>query len=287
MVCWLGGRAELWEPFLATMQRLTPRPPAVLALQMDTYIHPVRTGVAALPRLDAALRAVPRETDPHVIENVATCATYADRLGELREPLWRMVQRGRAGGPARKQLTALANLCFDDFVRGDWGEAQELAAEGLKVAEERAGRFFGWYFRYVDADVDSLTGPRQPAVCQFDDLRLKPQTVDLELKLAVRLEEPVAGRREADIPDAGEVPLPATRGDETREHVRGAGLDDQFATRPGIRVPGGESRGPAQGVIGVGVRGISRAERAAHGPSFLPPSRWSRARVSGHGAGRG
>ena len=125
MVCWLGGRAELWEPFLAMMQRLTPQPPAVLALQMDTYIHPVRTGVAALPRLNAALRAVQRETDPHVIENVATCATYADRLSELREPLWRMVQRGRAGGPARKQLTALANLCFDDFVRGDWGEAQD------------------------------------------------------------------------------------------------------------------------------------------------------------------
>lgn len=158
MVCWLGGRAELWEPFLATMQRLTPRPPAVLALQMDTYIHPVRTGVAALPRLDAALRAVPRETDPHVIENVATCATYADRLGELREPLWRMVQRGRAGGPARKQLTALANLCFDDFVRGDWGEAQELAAEGLKVAEERAGRFFGWYFRYAQALLAAVQG---------------------------------------------------------------------------------------------------------------------------------
>ena len=158
MVCWLGGRAELWEPFLAMMQRLTPEPPAVLALQMDTYIHPVRTGIAALPRLDAALRAVQREVDPHVIENVAACATYADRLGELREPLWRMVQRGRAGGPARKQLTALANLCFDDFVRGDWGESQELAAEGLKVAEERAGRFFGWYFRYVQALLAAVQG---------------------------------------------------------------------------------------------------------------------------------
>ncbi len=151
MVCWLGGRAELWEPFLVMMQRLTPQPPAVLALQMDTYIHPVRTGVAAL-------RAVPRETDPHVIENVAACATYVDRLEELREPLWRMVQRGRAGGPARKQLTALANLCFDDYVRGDWAEAQELAAEGLKVAEERTGRFFGWYFRYVQALLAAVQG---------------------------------------------------------------------------------------------------------------------------------
>jgi DNA-binding CsgD family transcriptional regulator len=158
MVCWLGGRTELWTPFLAMMQRLTPQPPAVLTLQMDTYIHPVRTGVAALPRLDAALRAAQREVDPHVIENVAACAIYVDRLAELREPLWRMVQRGRAGGPARKQLTALADLCFDDFVRGDWGEAQELAEEGLKVAEERAGRFFGWYFRYVQALLAAVQG---------------------------------------------------------------------------------------------------------------------------------
>jgi hypothetical protein len=158
MVCWLGGRDALWEPFLAMMRRLTPQPPAVLALQLDTYIHPVRTGVAALPRLDAALRAVQRETDPHVIENVAACAIYADRLAELREPLWRMVQRGRASGPARKQLTALADLCFDDFVRGDWGEAGELAAEGLEIAEERAGRFFGWYFRYVQALLAAVQG---------------------------------------------------------------------------------------------------------------------------------
>jgi DNA-binding CsgD family transcriptional regulator len=158
MVCWLGGRAELWEGFLEILGRLNPQPPAMLALQMDTYIHPVRTGVAALPRLDAALRAVQREVDPHVIENIAACAIYTDRLSELREPLWRMVRRGRAGGPARKQLTALADLCFDDFVRGDWAEAQELAAEGLKIAEERAGRFFGWYFRYVQALLAAVQG---------------------------------------------------------------------------------------------------------------------------------
>jgi hypothetical protein len=99
---WLGGRDELWEPFLAMMRRLTPQPPAVLALQLDTYIHPVRTGVAALPRLDAALRAVQRETDPHVIENIAACAIYADRLG--RSPGTR---GGRTRGRGRTGRTVL------------------------------------------------------------------------------------------------------------------------------------------------------------------------------------
>jgi hypothetical protein len=39
-----------------------------------------------------------------------------------------------------------------------WGEARELAAEGLEVAEERAGRFFGWYFRYLQALLAAVQG---------------------------------------------------------------------------------------------------------------------------------
>ena len=95
LVSWSGGRAELWEPFLALMNRLSPQPPALLALNIDMWANPVRTGMAALPRLDAALRAVQREVDPHVIENLTASAIYADRLADFREPLWRMVQRGR------------------------------------------------------------------------------------------------------------------------------------------------------------------------------------------------
>ena len=59
--------------------------------------------VGEFGELDAALREVHREVDPHVIENVTASAMYADRLAEVREPLWRTVQRGRDGGPARKQ----------------------------------------------------------------------------------------------------------------------------------------------------------------------------------------
>jgi hypothetical protein len=44
----------------------------------------------------------------------------------------------------------------------------------------------------VDADVGALTRPRQPSACQFDDPRLKPETIDLELELAVRFEATVA-----------------------------------------------------------------------------------------------
>ena len=114
--------------------------------------------VGEFGELGAALREVHREVDPHVIENVTASAMYADRLAEFREPLWRTVQRGRDGGPARKQITALVNLCFDDFFTGNWAEAVELAAEGLRVSEERGGRFFGWCFRYLQALLAAVQG---------------------------------------------------------------------------------------------------------------------------------
>ena len=81
-----------------------------------------------------------------------------DRLAEVREPLWRSVLRGREGSSGRRHLVALMDLCVDDFHRGEWGEAAELAAEGLRVSEERGGRFFGWYFRYHQALLAAVEG---------------------------------------------------------------------------------------------------------------------------------
>ena len=157
MTCFLGGRRELWDTFHAAVARLTPGPPPILALTIDMFADPARTGVAALPRLEAALRTVHHEVDPNVIDDVAAAATYADRLAEVREPLWRAVLRGREGSPGRRHLVALMDLCIDDFHRGEWGEAAELAAEGLRVSGERGG-FFGWYFRYHQALLAAVTG---------------------------------------------------------------------------------------------------------------------------------
>ena len=158
MACWLGGRRELWDPFYTALARLSPAPPPLLALNVDLFADPARTGAAALPRLEAALRTVHHEVDPNVIENIAGSAMYADRLAEVREPLWRSVLRGREGGLGRRHLVALMDLCTDDFHRGEWGEAAELAAEGLRVSEERGGRFFGWYFRYHQALLAAVQG---------------------------------------------------------------------------------------------------------------------------------
>jgi DNA-binding CsgD family transcriptional regulator len=158
MACWLGGRSELWDPFYAALARLSPGPPPDLTLCIDLFADPARTGVAALPRLEAALRTVHHDYDPDEIQNVASAAMYSDRMAEVREPLWRLVRQGREGGPGRRHLVALMDLCTDDFHRGEWAEAGELAAEGLRVSEERGGRFFGWYFRYHQALLAAVQG---------------------------------------------------------------------------------------------------------------------------------
>ncbi|MEV5385286.1 LuxR C-terminal-related transcriptional regulator [Streptomyces sp. NPDC052721] len=159
LVCLLGGRAAPWGAFRAAVDRLRPGIPETTDLAVGLFAaDPVRTGVALLPVLEARLATVRHEPDPAVVQDVAAGAIYTDRLAEVREPLWRIVRRGRAGGPGRRRIVALMDLCFAGFVRGEWTESGELAAEGLAVCEDVGGRFFGFYFRYHQALLAAVQG---------------------------------------------------------------------------------------------------------------------------------
>ncbi|MGW5497016.1 AAA family ATPase [Streptomyces olivaceoviridis] len=158
LVCLVGGRAELWDAFHTATARLVPEPPEIMTLVVGLFAaDPVRTGVTLLPTLESWLATLHRESDPSMVQDVAASAIYPDRLAEVREPLWRTIRQGRAGGPGRRRIVALMDVCFDDFVRGEWAEAAELAAEGLAVSEE-SGRFFGFYFRYHQALLAAVQG---------------------------------------------------------------------------------------------------------------------------------
>ena len=154
-ICFFGGRSELWKPLYDALGRLSHEPPPSLTLTVDLFADPARTGVAALPRLLAALQGHHDET---LVQGHAAAAWYPDRLAELRDLLWRAVLNGREGGPARRHLLALMDICVDDFHRGRWDEAADLAAEGLALTEEGGGRFFGWYFRYHQALLAAVRG---------------------------------------------------------------------------------------------------------------------------------
>ena len=158
LVCYFGGRGELWAPLHSSMARLSPAPPPLLSLTIDMFADPARTGVAALPRLRAALDVVHDEVDIAYVQNLAGAAMYADLLAEIREPLWRTVRQGRLGGPGRRYLVALMDLCVDDFHRGTWDEAADLAAEGLALSQDRGSTFFAWYFHYHRALLAAVRG---------------------------------------------------------------------------------------------------------------------------------
>ncbi|MGW4799410.1 LuxR C-terminal-related transcriptional regulator, partial [Nonomuraea sp. NPDC004297] len=148
LVCWWGGRAELWAPFTEMVGRLTPAPPPVLALAAQTFPDPARTGAAAPAYFGEVRELLRRTPDPTVLVRGATASVYIDRVGELKDRLWTLVGSGREGvGPVRRHLGALMHLCMEDFLTGEWEEAQQLVAEGMTLCE--AGYpFFSWYFQY-------------------------------------------------------------------------------------------------------------------------------------------
>ncbi|MFF4727353.1 ATP-binding protein [Streptomyces mirabilis] len=158
LVSWVGGRTELWTPFHTALAALRPGPPVDLEMAEALFADPAHRGLRLLPRLEAGLVGADAETDPTVVQNLAGCAFWVDRLGQVREPLWRAITEGRAGGPARRHLVALMDVCVDDFQRGRWVEQAELAAEGLRVCDGLGGSVFSFYFRYHQALLAAVQG---------------------------------------------------------------------------------------------------------------------------------
>ncbi|MFF7160748.1 helix-turn-helix transcriptional regulator [Streptomyces sp. NPDC008086] len=157
-VCFIGGRAALWEPFHAALDRLKPAPPPLLSVCGKTFGDPARTGVAGLKELDSILAGIRDEEDPGQIARAGTACLYADRLADVREASWRVVRQGRRGGPARRHLDALMNLCLHEFQTGEWEEAARLSDEGLRICEELPYRVCSWYFQYNRALLAAVHG---------------------------------------------------------------------------------------------------------------------------------
>lgn len=151
LLAFFGGRPEMWEPLRNVTQ-------PDLRLVLDLFADPVRTGVDAVPRLDAALSAAQHSANLDMMLNVAACGMFVDRIGLLRGGLMQAVRDARNGGPARLRLVTLMDLSVDDFHRGAWEEQAELTAEGLTVSSAPGTRFFRFYFWYHEALLHAVHG---------------------------------------------------------------------------------------------------------------------------------
>jgi DNA-binding CsgD family transcriptional regulator len=144
MICFFGGRAELWPPYEAAIARLQPRPPELLAILSRTFSDPARLSPAVLAQLDASVAGLSRQVSPARIIRTGIAAAYLDRLADCRDGLRRAVQHGREGGAVTSAIEALFLLGQDAFHTGEWDHAQQLVDEGLELCESHGYKLLTW-----------------------------------------------------------------------------------------------------------------------------------------------
>ena len=158
LVCFFGGRAELWEPFQTALGRMKPKPPELLSILGETFSDPARTTPPALDRLDAVISQLPDETSAARIVRVGIAAAYLDRLPGCRGALWRVVENGREGGAVTSGIESLFLLGLGDFWTGEWDELEVVTDEGLALCDAHGYLLLTWPGKFLRALVDAARG---------------------------------------------------------------------------------------------------------------------------------
>ncbi|HEX3714185.1 MAG TPA: AAA family ATPase [Trebonia sp.] len=158
MICFFGGRAELWRPLQSAVGRLSPRPPELLAILARTFGDPARLTPAMLARADASVAALGQQVSPARITRTGIAVAYLDRLSQCREPLQRAIQHGREGGAVTSAIEALFLLGQDAFHTGRWDEAEQLVGEGLGLCGDYGYDLLAWPGRLTAALVAAARG---------------------------------------------------------------------------------------------------------------------------------
>ena len=151
LVCRLGGRADLWVPFHATVSRFAAELPPELYLLSRTHADPAHTALAVLPQVDAAIASLHGETDHLRILTISSSGHFIDRQAGCREALWRVVRETRQASAVTPLITALEHLTGDNWMAGRWDQAQELADECLELCLTHGYLLLTWTLRYRQA----------------------------------------------------------------------------------------------------------------------------------------
>jgi DNA-binding CsgD family transcriptional regulator len=170
MVCFFGGRADRWKPFYDAITRLGPHVPTPLYLASKTFSDPVRTGREALPLLETTINGIADELDPARIVRIGFASVFADRVGDCRGALQRVVRDARDGGAVGSGIQAMTVLGWDDFWTGRWDEALKVAAEGLKLCDAHGFVILSWPFRLVQALHAAASGDAGAAQALTDQM---------------------------------------------------------------------------------------------------------------------
>ncbi|MDX3107625.1 LuxR C-terminal-related transcriptional regulator [Nonomuraea angiospora] len=163
MVCFFGGRAELWEAFHLAIDRLRPGPPELLDILGKTFSDPARLAPPVLDRLDAVIAGLNQEIVPARISRIGIACAYVDRLGQCRDGLWRVIGHGREGGAVTSAIEALFLQGNDAFLAGQWGELEQVVDEGLALCDKHGYRLLAWPGIYLQAMLAAARGQEDTA----------------------------------------------------------------------------------------------------------------------------
>ena len=164
MICFFGGRAELWPSLHHAVDRLSPRPPELLEILSKTFSDPARLTPAMLARVDASVADLGQQVNPARITRTGIAVAYLDRLSACREPLQRAIQHGRDGGAITSAIEALFLLGQDAFHTGRWKEAKELVDEGLQLCAAHGYDLLAWSGRLTLALLAAARGDCRQAI---------------------------------------------------------------------------------------------------------------------------
>ncbi|MFI5880026.1 ATP-binding protein [Streptomyces sp. NPDC051554] len=132
MVCFYGGRPELWHSFEDVVKRR--RPPAsgrLLPVILGTFGDPAYGALPFLDRLDHLISGLHQQPDPVRVFGIALSSSYIDRLPGCRGALRRIIDDGRDGGAVALAIQAQFLLGNDAYAGGQWDELLEITEEGL------------------------------------------------------------------------------------------------------------------------------------------------------------
>ncbi|MFD0578194.1 LuxR C-terminal-related transcriptional regulator [Dactylosporangium darangshiense] len=130
-----AGRPEPWELLNTALARFAPEAATAFRLCYDAYVDPARTADTVREGLAHAFAALPADPSPWPVVPLTWAAVGVEALSDYRYLVRRVVERERDSGAITMVMAGLLLLCIDAYGHGQWDEAENLAGEGLDLAE--------------------------------------------------------------------------------------------------------------------------------------------------------
>ena len=144
-VCWLGGRAELWEIFLQLVDKYRKHLTTFEVTAWQAAADPARANAARLAVIDKKIASAMTEKNLTKIIRLAGACAAVDRLGEMRAALRRVAETGGNGHqPTTLAIRALNFLCEDALAQGRWSDVDTLSAQVARLCEANGQRALSW-----------------------------------------------------------------------------------------------------------------------------------------------